>query len=95
MLLKNTGKTPAYIQIVAAGNSTSSGLFFTLKSPVTLLAPGTSITLTLSQPLTSASIGLKYNFVVNLFYGSGIDASGNIINPTVTQVVRSTFTVVA
>ncbi len=95
MLLKNTGKTPAYIQIVAAGNSTSSGLFFTLKSPVTLLAPGTSISLTLSQPLTSASIGLKYSFAVNLLYGSGVDASGSIISPTTTPVTSGTFTVVA
>jgi len=94
LTVANTGQSPAYIQVIAAGNATSSGLFFTVKTSVTLLGAGASLTITLSQPLTSTSIGQKYNFTLNLLYGSGLNASGSIINPSSIIVTKGTFTIV-
>src|SRR5207245_7962544 len=62
MLVKNTGTVPAYFQIATAGNSTSSAKSFSEKTPEAVLAPGASITLTLSQPCTNADNGLNHGF---------------------------------
>jgi uncharacterized membrane protein len=93
MTVRNTGQTPAYFQIAIAGNSTSSAMSFYLKTRVTLLSPGASMTITLSQFFTSLSVGLKYDFAVNLSYGSGIYPSGNIISPLNSLVTSGSFTV--
>jgi uncharacterized membrane protein len=95
LLVKNPGKTPVYIQVAVAGNSTSSGRLFSLKTQVTLLSPGASLTVTLSQSFTGSSIGSKFNFAVNLFYGSGISASGNIVSPITSLVAKGWFVIVA
>ncbi len=94
MLVKNTGTVPAYFQIATAGNSTSSAQPFSVKTPVAVLAPGASMTITLSQPFTNASIGLKYSFAVSLMYGSGTYASGSIISPSTILVTKGTFSIV-
>jgi uncharacterized membrane protein len=94
MTVRNTGQTPAYFQIAIAGNSTGSAMSLSIKSPVALLAPGASITVTLSQHFTGSSIGLRYDFGVNLSYGSGIYPSGDIISPVKSLVGSGFFTVV-
>ena len=94
MLVKNTGTVPAYFQIATAGNSTSSAQSFSVNTPVAVLAPGASMTITLSQPFTNASIGLKDSFAVSLMYGSGIYASGSIISPSTILVTKGTFSIV-
>jgi hypothetical protein len=91
--VRNTGQTPAYFQVLAAGNSTSSGIFFGAKTTVALLAPGASVTITVSQRFTSSSVGLKFNFAVTLYYGSGIYPSGNIISPQQSVVATGAFSV--
>jgi hypothetical protein len=95
MTVRNTGQTPAYFQIGAAGNSTNSAMFFGVKTPVNILAPGASMTVTLSQRFTSSSIGLKFNFAITLYYGSGIYPSGDIISPTTVLVAKGAFSVAA
>ena len=95
MTVSNTGRSPSYVQVVIAGSASSSNQTFTVKTPVTLLQPGASLTVTLSQPLTSTSIGLRFNFTVNLLYGSALDMSGNIINPVTIPVTKGTFSIAA
>src|SRR5438309_9731621 len=90
----NTGMSPAYIQLLAAGNSTNLKSFFDVESGVALLSPGASVTITLSQPFNATSIGLKFNFTVQLFYGISIDPSGTILNPHTLQAVKGSFTIV-
>jgi len=95
MTVSNTGQSPSYVQVVIAGTASGSNQTFTLKTSVTLLRPGASLTVTLSQPFTSASVGLRYSFAINLQYGSGIDSSANIIKPTIIPVTKGTFSIVA
>jgi len=95
MTVSNTGQRPSYVQIVIAGSASNSNQTFRVKTPVTLLRPGASLTVTLSQPFTSASIGLRYNFAVSLLYGSALDMSGSIINPATIPVTKGTFSIVA
>ena len=92
--VKNTGMSPAYVQVLAAGNSTNLKSFFNVKSRVALLSPGASMTITLSQPFNATSIGLKFNFTIQLLYGTAIDPSGTILSPNALQLVKSSFTVV-
>ena len=94
MTVMNTGMSPAYIQLLAAGNSTNLKSFFNVESGVALLSPGASVTITLSQPFNATSIGLKFNFTVQLFYGISIDPSGTILNPHTLQAVKGSFTIV-
>ncbi len=92
--VKNTGISPAYVQLLAAGNSTDLKSFFNVESGVTLLSPGASITITLSQPFSGTIIGLKFNFTIQLFYGTSIDPTGTILNPHTLQAVKGSFTIV-
>src|SRR5438309_979679 len=94
LTVMNTGMSPAYIQLLAAGNSTNLKSFFDVESGVALLSPGASVTITLSQPFNATSIGLKFNFTVQLFYGISIDPSGTILNPHTLQAVKGSFTIV-
>src|SRR5207245_2434840 len=94
LTVKNTGVSPAYVQLLVAGNSTNLNSFFNVESRVILLSPGTSMTITLSQPFNATSIGLKFNFTIQLFYGTGIGPSGIILSPHALQVVKGSFTVV-
>ena len=94
MVVKNTGKSATYVQILAAGNATSLTSSFTLRTSITLLSPGTSVKVTLTQPFGSASRGLKYNFAITLYYGTAIDVSGNLMSPQVIPVAKGFFTVV-
>ena len=94
LTVKNTGKGPVYIQLLAAGNSTNLATFFTVRSSVVILSPGSSTTISLSQPFNSTSIGMKFNFTIQLFYGTSIDQSGNIISAEVVQAVKGSFTIV-
>ena len=93
--VKNNGKSPAYVQLLAAGNSTNLKSFFNVESAVSILSPGASLTISLSQPFNTTSIGLKFNFTIQLFSGTGTDPSGNILSPQTTQVVKGTFTIVS
>jgi len=93
LTVKNTGVSPAYVQLLAAGNSTNLKSFFTVESGVALLSPSASITLTLTQPFNATSIGLKFNFTIQLFYGTSIDPAGTILSPHALQVVKGSFTV--
>jgi len=93
--IKNTGKTPAYIQLLAAGNSTNLTSSFNLGSAVALLTPGKSVTISLSQPFNTTSIGLKFNFTIQLLYGTSIEATGNILSPQTIQVAKGTFAIAA
>ncbi len=92
--VKNTGISPAYVQLLAAGNSTDLKSFFNVESGVALLSPGASITITLSQPFNGTIIGLKFNFTIQLFYGTSIDPAGNILSPHTLQAVKGSFTIV-
>jgi len=92
--VKNTGVSPAYVQLLAAGNSTDLKSFFNVESGVTLLSPGASITITLSQPFNGTIIGLKFNFTIQLFYGTSIDPAGTILSPHTLQAVKGSFTIV-
>src|SRR5207302_1981075 len=94
LTFKNTGVSPAYVQLLVAANSTTLTSFFNIESRVILLSPGTSMTITLSQPFNATSIGLKFNFTIQLFYGTGIGPSGIILSPHALQVVKGSFTVV-
>jgi len=94
LTLKNTGVSPAYVQLLAAGNATNLTSFFSIESGVALLSPGSSMTITLSQPFNATSIGLKFNFTIQLFYGTSIDPSGTILSPQALPVVKGSFTVV-
>jgi hypothetical protein len=93
MNVRNIGQSPAYFQILVAGNSTSSGMFFGAKTTVALLAPGASTTITLSQHFTSSSVGQKFSFAITLYYGSGIYPSGNIISPQQSVVATGALSV--
>jgi len=95
MTVSNTGQRPSYVQVVIAGSASNSNQTFRVKTQVILLRPGASLTVTLSQPFTSASIGLRYNFAINLLYGSALDTSGNIISPATIPVTKGTFNIVA
>jgi len=95
LILKNTSKSVEYVQLLAAGNSTDLKSFFNLKSGVALLVPGSSLTISLSQAFNTASIGSKYSFTLQLFYGTSIDSSGNILSPQTLQVVKGAFTIVS
>ncbi len=92
--VKNTGVSPAYVQLLAAGNSTDLKSFFNVESGVTLLSPGASITITLSQPFNATGIGVKFNFTIELFYGTSIDPAGTILSPHTLQAVKGSFTIV-
>ncbi len=92
--VKNTGISPAYVQLLAAGNSTDLKSFFNVESGVALLSPGASTTITLSQPFNGTIIGLKFNFTIQLFYGTSIDPTGTILNPHTLQTVKGSFTIV-
>jgi len=94
LTIRNSGTSPAYVQLLATGNSTNLKSFFNIESVVTLLSPGASMTITLSQPFNGTSIGLKFNFTIQLFYGTGIDPSGTILSPQALQVVKGSFTIV-
>jgi len=94
MTVKNTGKSPAYVQLLAAGNSTSLTSSFNQESGVTILSPGQSTTISLNQLFNNSSIGLKFNFTIQLLYGTSIDATGNILSPQTIQAVKGSFTVV-
>jgi len=93
--VRNTGLSPSYVQVVIAGRASNANQSFTVKTLVTLLQPGASLTVTLSQPFTGASIGLRYNFAISLLYGSALDTSANIIEPTTIPVTKGTFSIVA
>ena len=95
LTIRNTGKTPAYMQLLATGNSTNLKSSFNKVSSVALLAPGKSITISLSQPFNTTSIGLKFNFTIQLLFGNSIDTTGNILSPQTTQVAKGAFTVVS
>src|SRR5207302_10832843 len=45
-----------------------------------------SMTITLSQPFNATSIGLKFNFTIQLLYGTAIDPSGTILSPNALQL---------
>jgi len=92
--VKNTGVSPAYVQLLAAGNSTDLKSFFNVESGVTLLSPGASVTITLSQLFNATGIGVKFNFTIQLFYGTSIDAAGTILSPHTLQAVKGSFTIV-
>ena len=92
--VKNTGVSPAYVQLLAAGNSTDLKSFFNVESGVALLSPGASITITLSQQFNGTIIGLKFNFTIQLFYGTSIDPAGTILSPHTLQAVKGSFTIV-
>src|SRR5207247_2646122 len=92
LILKNTGKSATYVQL-AAGNSTDLKTFFNLESAVAMLPPGSAITISLSQPFNTTSVGLKFNFTIRLFYGTSIDSSGNILRPQMLQAVKGSFTI--
>jgi len=94
MTVKNTGKSPAYVQLLAAGNSTSLTSSFNQESGVTILSPGQSTTISLNQLFNNSSIGLKFNFTIQLLYGTSINATGNILSPQTIQAVKGSFTVV-
>jgi len=94
LTVQNTGISPTYIQLLAAGNSTNFTSSFRLGSSVALLSPGKSITISLSQPFNTTSIGLKFNFTIQLLYGTSIDATGNILSRQTIQAVKGSFTVV-
>src|SRR5881296_317486 len=95
LILKNTGKSMLYVQLLAAGNSTDLKSFFNLKSGVASLSPGSSLMISLSQPFDTTSIGSKYSFTLQVFYGTSIDSSGNILSPQTLQVVKGAFTIVS
>jgi hypothetical protein len=95
MTVSNTGQSPSYVQVVIAGSASNSNQTFRVKTTLTLLQPGASLTVTLSQPFTGASIGLRYNFTVNLLYGSALDMSGSIISPVTIPVTKGTFSIAA
>ena len=92
--VKNTGVSPAYVQLLAAGNSTDLKSFFNVESGVTLLSPGASVTITLSQPFNATGIGVKFIFTIQLFYGTSIDPAGTILSPHTLQAVKGSFTIV-
>jgi len=92
--VKNTGISPAYVQLLAAGNSTDLKSFFNVESGVALLSPGASVTITLSQLFNATGIGVKFNFTIQLFYGTSIDAAGTILSPHTLQAVKGSFTIV-
>jgi len=94
LTLKNTAKNPLYVQLLATGNSTDLKSFFNIESGITLLSPGSSLTISLSQQFDTSSIGSKFNFTLQLFYGTSVDKSGNIINPQSLQVTKGSFTIV-
>ena len=94
LILKNTGKSATYVQLLAAGNSTDLKTFFNLESAVAMLPPGSAITISLSQPFNTTNVGLKFNFTIQLFYGTSIDSSGNILSPQMLQAVKGSFTIV-
>jgi len=92
--VKNTGISPAYVQLLAAGNSTDLKSFFNVESGVALLSPGASVTITLSQLFNATGIGVKFDFTIQLFYGTSIDAAGTILSPHTLQAVKGSFTIV-
>jgi hypothetical protein len=81
--VQNTNGNSMFAQVVIGGVSETGTGTFSAHSAVTIMGPGQTLTIPTSNTFSAPN---KYSFTANIIYGSSIDASGNIVNPTTSPI---------
>ncbi len=66
----NPSTVNVYVQVVVSGCGDTGSVCFTGSSAPTLFAPGVSMAITFTAPISSIAVGLKFPFVAQIMYGS-------------------------
>ncbi len=87
-IVNNMAPQQEYVQVLVNGCLDTGSGCFTAMSAVTLLVSGQTLTVPTGFSFNAGQIG-KYSFTATLIFGTSLDSSGNIMNPTTSPVAKS------